>query len=105
MSTERRRGRSYYYRARKINGKTVKQYAGPAGSPGARRAEEEALRARAERAGRQEMARNVRRQWAEAEAAPRLLATLATLSFRAAMAALGFERHNQGEWRKTRRPR
>ena len=92
--------RGYYYRARKVRGRVVREYVGKgpvadlaAALDADRRHEREAERA----------ARPERRAELEALDAPlTALNDLADLLARAALVAAGYHQHKRGEWRKRR---
>jgi hypothetical protein len=92
--------RGYYYRARKVNGRVVREYVGSgyvaelsAQMDAALRADREAERAawREEKAGLERLDAEVER-----------LVELTDLVARAALLAAGFHQHKRGEWRKRR---
>ena len=92
--------RGYYYSARKVGGRVVREYWGPglAGEIVAQaEAEERQERAEARAASRARMA-ELDDLEAEVAAADRALEL-------AALAAAGYRRHKRGEWRKKRGPK
>jgi hypothetical protein len=95
-----RGNRSYYYRQRKLRGRVIRTYVGPAGSPQAERAAILDQERRARRlAGWQEL-RQAQARWQEAEAPLSQLGTLADCLTKAALIAGGYYQHQRGEWRR-----
>jgi hypothetical protein len=94
--------RGYYYRARKVNGRVVREYIG--------RGEVAELIARLdalERERRHLDALALRHEQAELAALEADLGALAEttdLVARAALLAAGYHRHHRGDWRKRREP-
>ena len=99
MAWEVRRGRKYYYRSRRVNGRVVKEYAGT--GPAA----EEAARLDAEKAAEKERQRKSLRETIESmEEMDRILAPLHELVdvvVHFAMTDAGYHKC-RGEWRKKR---
>jgi len=101
MAWETRRGRRYYYRARKVGGRVAKEYVGA--GPLAELVSAQDTRARAElraAAGlrRAERARLVAVDDA-VDASHDAIETLA----RASLVMAGYHLHNRGEWRRRQR--
>jgi hypothetical protein len=103
MSWEKRGNRRYYYRARSVGGKVVKQYVGH--GPEAEKAAREDAQKRAEREARLEARRESRRQYEAVQVT--LAAVFADCDnlIRAALVQAGFHQHTRGEWRKRRASR
>jgi predicted phage gp36 major capsid-like protein len=94
---ERRGGERYYYTAKRVGGRVVKQYVG-AGYIGELTAKYDAA-TRAERAADAEDDRQARD---DLDAALDPLHDLADALTVAALVAAGFHRHHRGPWRKRR---
>src|SRR5438128_1453499 len=98
MSWETRNGRRYYYQARKVDGRVVKQYVGTGefaqalASFEALGAERRWLEAEAERIERQE--------WVALDASVKDLCDLSDAIVGVVLALAGYHRHDRGEWRK-----
>ena len=96
-------GRRYYYRGRRLCGRTRRVYVGAAGSPAAElAAAADGLR----RLGREAAARErhaERERHREAEAPLLALCERTDVLTRAALLAAGFHRHHRGPWRRRRR--
>ena len=96
-------GRRYYYRGRRLCGRTRRVYVGAAGSPAAElAAAADGLR----RLGREAAARErhaERERHREAEAPLLALCERTDVLTRAALLAAGFHRHDRGQWRRCRR--
>ena len=92
-------GRRYYYRGRRLGGRTRRVYVGAAGSPAAElaAAADHLRRLEREAAARERHAEQERLR--EAEAPLRQLCELTDVLARAALVAAGFRRHDRGEWR------
>ena len=99
MGWEERRGRSYFYRAKRVNGRVVKEYVGT-GSVGEIAAANEATQQqeRAEHALKLAEARN---NAAAIETCLDRLDELAETAAHEALVAAGFHLH-RGQWRKRR---
>jgi hypothetical protein len=105
MAIEFRKGKPYYYRKERVNGKIVSHYCGRADGDYARlwgglaaisaeRREIAAARQAADRA-----------EWAELSSTPAALVELLAAAQQAAATALeaaGYHQHKRGEWRKRR---
>ena len=100
MSWETRRGRRYYYSARREGGKVVKTYAPPLIADLAAAVDAVARQRRADAAAAH---RAERERIAALAAAIAPLDELADALAAAALLAAGFHRHHRGEWRKTTR--
>ncbi|MDB5308003.1 MAG: hypothetical protein JWO38_2205 [Gemmataceae bacterium] len=99
MSWEQRGGQSYYYTARRVNGRVVKEYVHPLVAPA--RALVDADR----RAMREEAAAELRRARADLDALDAALVALDELAdalARGALLAAGYHQHHRGPWRKRR---
>jgi hypothetical protein len=105
MAYEWRKGRLYYYRKQRINGKVVSTYYGPAGGEYARLWSSLVAIDR-ERREQERMERTIaRNEFAElASTAPELVELLAEAKRVTAEAlhAAGYHQHDRGEWRKKR---
>jgi hypothetical protein len=97
---EQRGGRRYYYTAKRIGGRVVKQYVG-VGYIGELTAKYDAA-TRAERAVDAEDDRQARDELNDLDAALDPLHDLADALTAAALVAAGFHRHHRGPWRKRR---
>ena len=95
-------GRRYYYRGRRLCGRTRRVYVGAAGSPAAElaAAADHLRRLEREAAARERHAEQARQQ--EAEAPLLELCQLTDVLTRAALLAAGYRRHDRGEWRRSR---
>ena len=96
-------GRRYYYRGRRLCGRTRRVYVGAAGSPAAELA---AAADHLRRLGREAAARErhaERERHREAEAPLLALCERTDVLTRAALLAAGFHRHHRGPWRRRRR--
>jgi hypothetical protein len=103
VAWEERGGRRYYYTARRVGGRVVKEYAG-AGEIGALAEMADAM----ERSWRQVEKAQQRENLARAnagETAIRELDQATALLSRAILVASGFRRHHRGAWRRPRRRR
>jgi hypothetical protein len=100
MAWERRRNRTYYYRARKIDGRVVKEYvgAGPLAEVAAAR---DALAREGRRDAREQRDRERRTLLAVDAPAETYSMTLETL-IRAGLLLAGYHRLHGGEWRQRR---
>lgn len=99
----RERGGRYYTRSRKVDGRVLREYAGPEGSP---LAEFAAQMDEEDRQRREEEARAWREEKERLEAleAPiEELCEAAEILIHAALVAAGYHQHKRGEWRKRRR--
>jgi hypothetical protein len=97
---ERERGSRYYTRSRREGGRIVREYigTGPIAEIAARR--DEAQRRRREEEARAWREERERLEVLDTEAGE--LDDLAELLTRAALLAVGYRRHDRGEWRKPR---
>ena len=95
-------GRRYYYRGRRLCGRTRRVYVGAAGSPAAElaAAADHLRRLEREIAARERHAEQARQR--EVEAPLLELCELADVLTRAALLAAGYHRHDRGEWRRCR---
>ena len=96
-------GRRYYYRGRRLCGRTRRVYVGAAGSPAAElaAAADHLRRLGREAAARERQAEQARHR--EAEAPLLALCVRTDVLTRAALLAAGFHRHHRGPWRRRRR--
>jgi len=90
----------YYYRARKVNGRVVREYLGK-GRLAELAARQDVLRRRQREAEREEL-RTVRAELDALDAPLNRLGQEAELLARAALVAAGFRQHKRGEWRRRR---
>ena len=97
---EERRGRPYYYRARKLGGRVVKEYVGT--GPAADLAAEQDAAERRERAAARERARQIESREAPAVAALAELGRVLDGLAAAFLIGAGYRRHHRGEWRRRR---
>jgi hypothetical protein len=95
-------GRRYYYRGRRLCGRTRRVYVGPAGSPAAElaAAADDLRRLEREIAARESCAERERLR--EAEAPLLQLCQMTDALTRAALLAAGYRQHDRGEWRRCR---
>ena len=95
-------GRRYYYRGRRLCGRTRRVYVGAAGSPAAElaAAADDLRRLEREVAARERQAEQARQQ--DAEAPLLQLCQMTDALTRAALLAAGFRQHDRGAWRKRR---
>ena len=96
-------GRRYYYRGRRLCGRTRRVYVGAAGSPAATlaAADDDRRRLQQEAAAREHHAEQARQL--EVEGPLVRLCALGDVLTRAALLAAGFHRHHRGPWRRRRR--
>jgi hypothetical protein len=95
MSWETRGNNVYYYRARRINGRVVKEYLGTGASAEAAAAEDEARR----------KARQITSTYKKEDAIACVADSFLDLSenlFAGSLVASGYYRHHGGEWRQRR---
>jgi hypothetical protein len=92
--------RGYYYRAKKVNGRVVREYVG-GGEAAALVARMDELRREQARLER-ERERAAREELAALEVPLEELVELTDLLATAALLAAGYRRHKRGEWRKKR---
>ena len=101
MSWERRRnGRLYYYRARSVGGKIIKEYLGR--GPKAEQAAREDAEKRAQREAHQQHQQQRRREYEAMQLALAALGTECQNLVRASLLNAGYHQHDRGEWRKRR---
>ena len=95
-------GRRYYYRGRRLCGRTRRVYVGPAGSPAAElaAAADDLRRLEREIAARESCAERERLR--EAEAPLLQLCQMTDALTRAALLAAGYRQHARGTWRRCR---
>ena len=98
MGWERRRNGAYYYRARKVNGRVVKEYVGA--GPLAQALAAQDARTRAERRATSEVRRTERARLAGVDAAVDASHEAVETLLRASLVLAGFHRHQRGEWRR-----
>ena len=102
MSWETRAGSRYYYRAKKVNGRVVKQYIGSGEVAGAMAGLESLDRER-----REEQRAEVKAERDRLDALDQRVADLSAAvdaALNDALTAAGYHRHDRGAWRKARRP-
>lgn len=92
--------RGYYYQARKVNGRVIREYIG-AGVVGETIAAIDEME-RDEREWQRFLEKKEREEYDEIEKQVEEVNSLADLLARAALQAAGFHQHNRGEWRKRR---
>src|SRR5258708_1670964 len=102
MSTERRGARSYYYRARKVRGRVLKQYVGPSDGLLAALATADDAEASRQSQHLREKEEAERQNWCELIQPAEEIANRATATFREAMQAMGYRSRYPMEWRKPR---
>jgi hypothetical protein len=93
MSWETRGNPTYYYRARKINGRVVKEYLGTGASAEAAAAEDEARR----------LARQIASAYEKEDALASAMDSFLDLSdtlCKGSLVVSGYYRHHGGEWRR-----
>ena len=97
-------GRRYYYRGRRLCGRTRRVYVGAAGSPAAElaAAADDLRRLEREVTARERHAERERHR--EAEAPLLALCERTDVLTRAALLAAGFHQHHRGQWRRRREP-
>ncbi|MGH3148865.1 MAG: hypothetical protein ACRDTR_24050 [Rubrobacter sp.] len=98
----RERGGRYYTRSRKVDGRVVREYVGPEGSPLAELAAHADLLEREEREEEARVQREERERLEALEAPVEELCEAAEVLAHAALVAAGYRQHNRGEWRKRR---
>ena len=103
MGWETRRGGRYYYRARRVGGRVVKEYlgAGPLAELAAAWAEED----RADREAQLEADRRRRRELDDVAQQVGEASKAVDDVAAAWLTMLGYHRHDRGEWRKRRAPK
>jgi hypothetical protein len=97
-----RGNRSYYYRHRKVGGRVLRTYVGPAGSPQAERAAVLDQDRRVRRLAGWQQLRQTQARWQDAETPLLQLTALSDRLGTAALCAAGFYQHQRGEWRRRR---
>ena len=100
MSWERRGQQWVYYRARRVNGRVVKDYCGT-GFLAELEAEEDA-QAREERRSRLERERAEHKALEALDAAVDAFVLLTKAAVKKVLTAAGYRQHKRGEWRKVR---
>jgi hypothetical protein len=104
MAWERRRnGRLYYYRARSVKGRIIKEYVGT--GPEAEQAAREDAEKRAQREARVQRKRQRRQEYEAAQLALAALGTECQNLVRASLLSAGYHQHDRGKWRKRRADR
>lgn len=101
MSLENRNGKLYYYRARKVAGRVMKEYLG-AGSLATLAAEWDAEE-REQREAKAEKRRNERQRLQALDEQIAEIGECCEALAQAVLLANGYHRHHRGEWRKKRR--
>jgi len=103
MGWEQRGQRRYYYRARRVGSRVIKEYVGPEGSSEAKNAAEEDAETRSTKATLR-MAKQERQQVFEtAQAQVAALGQMANDIISGALLASGFHQHCRGPWRRRRK--
>lgn len=92
--------RGYYYRARKVNGRVIREYIG-AGQVATLAAKLDAIE-RDERDTEKATEKTERERWKDFDAPVDELDELVENLARAALLAAGYRQHKRGEWRKRR---
>jgi hypothetical protein len=92
--------RKYFYRARRINGRILRQYLGS--GPLAEQAAAEIEQCRAQRRADAQLAREETLRHEEASAPLAELCRLTDLLMRAALISQGYHQHCRGAWRRRR---
>ena len=100
MGWETRRGRRYYYRARKVGGRVVKAYVGA--GPGAEAAAARDARVRDERRAATPAARAERTRLAAADTAADAAHEAVDALLGATLVLAGYHRPRRGAWRRRR---
>src|SRR5262249_53155207 len=100
MSWERRGGQWVYYRARRVNGRVVKDYYG--GGDLAEFAAAADLEAREQRRSTIENERAEREALEAADVAGEACVRGTNTAVRQVLTAVGYHQHNRGEWRRAR---
>ena len=100
MGWEERRGRSYYYRSRRIGGRVVKEYVG-CGSGAELMAEIEEATRQVDRQ-RRELERAERGLLEEQDAEIGAVCKEIDLIAKAVLISAGYRQHKRGEWRHKR---
>ncbi len=100
MSRERRRQRSYYYRARKVGGRVVKEYLGS--GPHADLAALQDTLAREDRAAAVHARRAERDRLEAIDSKVTGIDDTIEAVMRASLVLSGYHRHHRGDWRRRR---
>ena len=100
MSWETRRGRDYYYQARKVDGQVEKHYFGA--GPGAEAVALLDALDRQQRAVQREQERQERQALEALDGVVEVVCLLAEAAMNEALTAAGYRRHARGKWRKKR---
>ena len=100
MGWEQRRGRSYYYRSVRSDGRVTKEYLGS--GPAAELAATLDGRRREERANQRRRVADERARWVDLEQPTADLEGLTNRLAAAALLLAGYHRHDRGEWRRRR---
>ena len=98
MGWERRRNGTYYYRAKKVTGRVVKQYVGA--RPLAELLAAHDARERAERLAAAEARRAERARLATIDGPAEVSHEAVEALLRANLVLAGYHRHQRGEWRR-----
>jgi hypothetical protein len=106
MPWEDRPGGRYYYRAKKIKGRVVKEYVGAGPKADAAAAEDAHAREvrEAQRRATHEQLSALKQEWANPLEEFNSFSTLCEALVAAALLAEGFHQHDRGAWRKRRMP-
>ena len=98
MGWERRRNGAYYYRAKKVDGRVVKEYVGA--GPLAELLAAHDARERAERLAAAEARRVERARLAGVDDAAEVSHEAVEVLLRASLGLAGYHLHQRGEWRR-----
>lgn len=98
MSYEMRGSHRYYYRARKVDGRVVKEYVGH--GPGAEATAAQDAAARDDRLAAAEYRRVRRSQLNDLDRVADVAGASIETLLRASLVAAGYHRHHRGEWRR-----
>ena len=102
VGIERRKGRLYEYRRRRVNGRPVKEYVGPIDAAMAAVVRQESEETRQRRQGERLRTKQAGSKATDVLDAAGELDRLADGFFRAILQMLGYRMHHRGEWRKRR---
>ena len=98
MSYEARGSHRYYYRARKVDGRVVKEYVGHGPAAEVMAAQDEA--SRVERRAAAEVRRTRQSQLTDLDRVTDATGASIETLLRASLVAAGYHRHHRGEWRR-----
>jgi hypothetical protein len=100
MAWEKRGDRKYYYRARRVGRRVVKEYVGT--GPAAEAAAGADAERRAARAAKQRAEQQLREAYSTAAEQVAAFGSQVSLLMEAELLAAGYHRHDRGTWRKRR---